>query len=377
MFTIEEAPSRLKPRIQILALGSDTHQRISWTQKGKIFSLRPKKDFKAIADFYQEAVRFLLKKFKVVPEIITYDPHPFFICGRQAHVLKEKYFSKAKLVPIFHHEAHVANFGIETGSKKKFIGIAFDGTGFGRNRHIWGGEFFICGAGFKRAAHFDEQALPGNEAAIREPWRTAFSILWRIYGKKASGAKLSFLKGIPKEKLKLVAEMLDKNFNAPLTSSVGRLFDAASALLNIKPVVQKEAEAAVELEKSALKFTSRCQAYPFRVHKKDGIFLVDVLPAFRQMAKDMGQKKSVSEIAYRFHLTIVQATLHVCGLLKRIYSINNVYCSGGVFMNRILTDELKKLMPKAGFSVYFAERPYTTDIGISQGQIAALMMEKK
>ena len=377
MFTIEHVPSHLKPRFEILALGTDTRQRISWAQKGKIFSLTPKQEFAYPDGFIRAASRFVSKRFGLSPRIIAFDPHPFFACGQEAGLLKEKYFPKCILKPIFHHTAHVANFGIEVSPKKRFIGVAFDGTGFGPDRHVWGGEFFIYDLStFKRVAYLEEQPLPGNESAIKEPWRMAFAILYKIYGKKIYKMHLKFLQNVPSQKLKLVAQMLDKNFNAPFTSSAGRLFDAASALLDIKPVVSQEAEAAIALEKAAAHFAGKTQPYGFKLKKKNGFLVIDTIPAFRQMVEDLQQKKSVFEMAHRFHLTMTEVVWTTCTTLKKRLSIDHVYCSGGVFMNNILTEELSKRAVQNRLKLYFAKRPTTTDLGISQGQIAAVCMER-
>lgn len=375
MFHIEEIPCQLKLKFDILALGLDTRQRISWVYKGRLFSLGPKKDFVDLSDFYGQAVHFLKKKFDFKPKIITFDPHPFFVSCAEAPRIKKKYFPGAALCPVFHHLAHVAHFGIEEGPNKKFIGLAFDGTGFGQDRNIWGGEFFVYGRKhFRRVAHFDYQALPGNEKAIREPWRIAFALLYKIYGKKIYKERLGFLKDIPEKELRLIQEMAQKSFNTPQTSSVGRLFDAVAALLDIRIKVKKEAEAAVALEKSAAKFKGAPKLYSFGVKKRGGLSVIDVLPLFKDMIKELRQGKPVPKIAYQFHVTLAQIVYRVCVSLRSKYCTDNVYFSGGVFMNDILTKEIRRAFLKSSFHLYFAKRPTTTDLGVSQGQIAAFYM---
>ena len=375
IFQIERVPSPLKPKTDILALGADTRQRISWSQAGKIFSLWPKKDFVDIADFYFQGSEFLSKRHACKPKVLTFDPHHFFVCNQKSAAIKEKYFREARLFPVFHHVAHIDNFGFENGSSKKFIGIAFDGTGFGPDRRIWGGEFFVFeNRSFRRVAHLEYQPLPGNEAAILEPWRSAFAILYRTYSKKIFKLDLPFLRGIPGEKLRLLREMADKDFNSPQTSSAGRLFDAASALLDLKTAVKKEAEAAVALEKAASLFKSETDRYAADFKKEDGLIVIATTPLFRQIVDDLRRGTSVPEIAYKFHLTLAGIIGQTCGILRKKYRLDDVYLCGGVFMNDVLTREASKILVQDGFRATFAPRPATTDFGISQGQIAACVM---
>ena len=375
MFTVKEIPSQLKIRRRILALGSDTRQRISWADKGRIYSLAPQEDLSSIEDFYFKASAFLSKKIKLRPDLITFDPHPLFASSRLSVPLRQRFFKEAKLLPVFHHVAHAANFGIEAGTHRNFIAVAFDGTGFGADGNVWGGEFFVYAKGcFQRKAHFEYQPLAGGEAAIREPWRVAFAVLYGIYGRKILRMRPGFLKGVAEEKLDLVAQMVEKRFNAPLTSSAGRLFDAVSVLLALKTTVQKEAEAAVALERTAAGFKGNAPAYGFSVRETAGLSVIGLTPMFREMMKDIAKKRPVPEIAYRFHMTLACVIACVCSRLGKKYKTRNVYLCGGVFMNDILTRESGELLVKAGLRPYFAKRPATTDLGISQGQVAACEM---
>jgi hydrogenase maturation protein HypF len=376
MFTIKNVPSQLKPSCDVLALGADTRPMVSWSKKGRIFSCTTVREIVDSVDFYKKTLHYLAKKFSLNPEIITFDPHPLFSCRKIAVLLKKDFYPKARLVPVFHHVAHVANFGIEIGKNKKFIGIAFDGTGFGQDRRVWGGEFFIYeDKHFRRRAHFDYQRLPGNEAAIREPWRVAVAILYRIYSQKIIGMNLKFLKHLSKEDINLVCQMCAHQFNTPETSSVGRLFDAVAALCDMKIKVSKEAEAAIACEKAASLFNGTLKPYPFKILSQDGIFVVDVLPLFKKIVADLRRKESISKIAYRFHVTLAQSILAVCLKLKKDSGISCVYLSGGVFMNKILSRETEKLLCANKFQVIFANKNITTDAGISLGQIAACCME--
>jgi hydrogenase maturation protein HypF len=328
-------------------------------------------------EFYDAAARFLKRRYSFDPRCIVYDPHPYFVCSRGARFLSQKYFPKAKERAVFHHKAHAANFGIEAGFKKKFIGLAFDGTGFGQDGRIWGSEFFIYRPGcFQRAAHFAQLSLPGNEAAIREPWRVGFGVLYKIYGKRIFKMRCGFLKDIGGDSVRLVAVMLDRNINTSYATSAGRLFDAAAALCNIKTVVVKEAEAAIALEKAARRAPGSAASYPFEIRREEGLLCVDFSKMFPEILSDARKKTGRHVAARRFHLTVAVAIGRVLRILRQEHRINSVYCAGGVFMNDILTQDLDRILKEDGFEVLFAKRPTTTDLGIAQGQIAACVMER-
>ncbi|MFH1692253.1 MAG: hypothetical protein ABIC68_06810 [Candidatus Omnitrophota bacterium] len=378
MFIVEQISSRLKPKCDILALGVDTAQRVSFSKKGKIFELRPRRDFTCSEDFYDQMVAFLWRKVKAEFHVISFDPHPLLASRAFSAIIKKKYYSKAKLVPIWHHVAHAASFGYEADKSKNYIGIVFDGTGYGKDGHVWGGEFFVHrGHTFLRAAHFQYQPLCGNELAIKEPWRFAFGVLYGIYGLKDFPFDLACFKGVKKDTFKLFAQMVDKGFNTPLVSSVGRLFDAVSALLSIKTIASKEAEAAIALEKAGAKYRGCVdKAYSFKIKKQGGCFCVEPALMFEEIIRDLRRGLSVERIAYQFHVTLAEMMRQVCLLLSKEYKIKKIYCSGGVFMNNILCSEAKRLFEKEDLKLYFALRPLNTDLGISRGQIAACMMEK-
>lgn len=378
MFIIEQIPMRLKPKCDILALGADTRQRVSFSKAGKVFDVRPKSDFACSEDFYQEVASFLCGKVKTGFSVVSFDPHPLFVCNTLAAIIKKKYFPKAELVPVWHHIAHVASFGFEAGLNKNFIGVAFDGTGYGQDHRVWGGEFFIYkGRKFSRTAHFCYQPLCGNELAIKEPWRFAFGVLYRIYGLKDFPGDIECFQSIKNSTFKTLAEMVDKNFNTPQVSSVGRLFDAVGALLNLRAVAAKEAEAAIAVEEAAAGYAGGpVEPYDFKILKEKDSFRVDPALMFKQIVRDARLKAPVEKIAYRFHITLAEMTRRVCVLLSRKYNIKNVYFSGGVFMNHILTRQVKGLMKEEKLDSFFAPRPFNTDSGIARGQIAACSMEK-
>ncbi len=378
MFEIEKIPCGFEMPREVLSLGSETRPRISWSKRGVLFSLSQKGSSCGLSDFYEAASAYLLKKFKFVPEIITFDPHPLFCCGSAAAALKAEFFPKSRLVPVFHHIAHVARFAIDEGLKKKYIGLAFDGTGYGSDGNIWGSEFFVYSGGFfSRRAHFDYMRLAGGDAAAKEPWRLAAGVAFEIYGKDIFKRDPAFLKGIPKDRSRLVCQMLEKKFNIAYSSSAGRLFDAVAATLKIKSFTKGEGEAALALEAEAKKFPGAAVSYPFDIKEQESGLCVSFFPMFKEMIQKRSLSRFERQVASRrFHVTVASAAGRACRLLRKKFGINLVYASGGVFMNDVLCSDLENILRSDGFKLIFAKRPFNTDLGISEGQIAAICMDK-
>jgi len=378
MFEIEKIPSGFKMATEVLSLGSETRPRISWNSGGVLFSLSQTGPSRGFADLYEAASLYLLKKFKFVPEIITFDPHPLFCCGRAAATLKAKFFPRSRLVPVFHHIAHVARFAIDEGLKKKYIGLAFDGNGYGSDGNSWGSEFFIYSGGvFSRRAHFDYMRLAGGDAATKEPWRLAAGVAFEIYGEDIFKRDTAFLKGIPKDRLRLVCQMLEKKFNIAYSSSAGRLFDAVAAMLKIKSFAPREGEAALALEAEAKRSYGAAVSYPFDIKEQKSGLCVSFLPMFKEIIQKRSFSRSERQVvSRRFHVTVASAAGRACRLLRKKFGINLVYASGGVFMNDVLCSDLKEILRSDGFKLIFAKRPFNTDLGISEGQISAICMDK-
>ena len=222
-------------KTRILALGAQSKGSFCLIKNGKLHVSNSFGDLSEAENFHRFEKE--IKKIKPEPKLIACDMHPEYASTKLANNL-------AKSVKrIQHHEAHVASCIADNNIKGKIIGIAFDGTGFGRDANIWGGEFFVGSIkDLKRAAHLKYASMPGGEAAVREPWRMAFSYL--------RASNLANLTRLDKEKTRLLAQMMDKDINSPLTSSMGRLFDAVSSLVGICDRAEYEGQAAVELERA-------------------------------------------------------------------------------------------------------------------------------
>ena len=230
----------------ILAVGGELKNTICYTRRNTAFLSQHVGDLENVESygFFGETVHHLGQILEIEPEAIAYDLHPGYFSTQWA-----KKQTGIRLVGVQHHHAHIASCMAENHLDGKVIGFALDGTGYGTDGHIWGGEVLVADyAGFERAAHFEYVAMAGGEAAIREPWRMAISYLWHHFGRDFIPRDLAFLRERNPRSVELICQALEKKINSPLTSSAGRLFDAISALCEVRSIANYEGQAAIELE---------------------------------------------------------------------------------------------------------------------------------
>jgi hydrogenase maturation protein HypF len=259
----------------------------------------------------------------------------------------------------------------EHGLREPVIGVAFDGTGYGTDGAIWGGEFLVGDyREFRRAAHLRYVGMPGGDRAVREPWRMAVAHL-----ADAQGEGKSLRQRLEPAALRTVERMLERRFNTPPTSSAGRLFDAVAALAGVRDRVSYEGQAAMELEWLATEVPVD-GSYPFDVVEvregdADEITLVlDTRPLIRAVAQDAGKGVAAGIIARRFHSTVAEVIAAVCGRLRQVTGLGAVALSGGVFLNALLTREVCVRLGGEGFRVYRHRLVPPNDGGLSLGQLA-------
>ncbi len=360
-----------KKRSECLALGAQSKASFCLVKNGVAYLSGPCGDLGDLrnVELFEKGVASLRRRCKSRPGIIACDLHPEYISTRLAEDMAEK---GARLKPVQHHEAHVASCMADNAVKGAVIGIAFDGTGFGRDGNVWGGEFFTGSIkGFKRAAHLKYIPMPGGEASIKKPWHMAWSYLYNIYGMRFKGLKIDFLRGLDRAKIDLLVQIIDKKINSPLTSSMGRLFDAVSSLLGICYAAEYEGQAAIELEKAIKRQATRDNGqgkYTFRYKDKHGVIVIDWVPVIRGIIKDIQARKGKAEISLKFHNAICAMIKEVCILLRKKYKISKVCLSGGVFQNRYLTSRTKPLLEEEGFKVYSHKKVPAHDGNIALGQ---------
>ena len=306
-------------------------------------------------EFFKETVKDLLSLFEVEPEVVVSDYHPGYFTTKFG-----KEFFGERLVQVYHHHAHAVSVMAENEVPldKKVIAFSFDGTGYGTDGKIWGGEVLIAGyTEFERALHLKYFPLPGGDRAVKEPYRVAVSLL-----KAVGESPENYLKVEPK-KLFFVSQMVEKGINSPLTSSMGRLFDGVSAILGIRYAVNYHAQGAILLEEvsSASKET---RSYPFKIENGE----IDWRELVSAIVSDLKRGVPVSDIGMKFHNTVVEMVLRSAEILREETGIDTVALSGGVFQNRILTEKCLRELPARGFKVLVHQVVPPNDGGLSLGQ---------
>jgi hydrogenase maturation protein HypF len=250
----------------------------------------------------------------------------------------------------------------------RVIGFALDGTGYGTDGRIWGGEVLLADyADFERAAHFAYLPMPGSGAAIREPWRMAVSYLLRQFGHEVSQLRIPFVEQIPRRKLQTVVQMIERGVNSPLTSSCGRLFDAVAALINLRHEVNYEAQAAIELE-MCRDIAAADQPYTFAITEQSGVLQIDPGPVFGAIVNDLKGSATQGVISQRFHDGLVRVLAQVARLLRKRTLLNRVCLSGGTFQNVYLSTRLEQQLRDDGFDVFTHSEVPAGDGGLSLGQ---------
>src|SRR5580704_13672310 len=313
--------------------------------------------------FFQEAVEHLQRILEVQPKIIAYDLHPDYFSTRWA---QER--TGVELVGVQHHHAHVAACMAENHLDGKVIGIALDGTGYGTDGAIWGGEVLVTDyAGFERAAHFEYVPLPGGAAAIHEPWRMAVSYLAKHFGKDVEKLGLPFLAEIDSRKLSVVLQMMEREINSPRTSSCGRLFDAVAALVGLRGTVNFEAQAAVELEMAARDSGSEA-AYPLDLNLHGAIWQIGTKSLLEWLVRDVRKQTNVAEISRKFHNGLALVLVEAAEKIRERTKLNRVCLSGGCFLNALLLETMIAEMKERSFEVFFHTEVPAGDGGISLGQ---------
>ncbi len=304
--------------------------------------------------------------FRVQPEILAYDEHPNYMATRYALARAEN--ESLAAVGVQHHHAHIASCMAENGfsGEEAVIGVAFDGTGYGSDGAIWGGEFLICDyAMYQRAAHLDYIALPGGDAGTRKPARVAVAYLLKAGIPLDNDlAPLSTLTEIEQG---VLVRQINTNFNSPPTSSMGRLFDAVSSITGVRQEVNYEGQAAIELE--AIADPDENYGYQFDVRLEDGPpYLIDSAPLIRSVVNDIRSGYHPGVISARFHNGVANLIYEVCLSLRKEHGINNVALSGGVFQNVTLLACTLKYLEAADFCVYTHHLIPPNDGGLALGQ---------
>jgi hydrogenase maturation protein HypF len=332
-------------------------------------------------EFFEHSLAHLMHTFEIEPQTVVHDLHPGYLSTSWA-----KQFASdrgLRRIAVQHHHAHIAACMAEHAATGRFIGLSLDGTGFGTDGRIWGGEVLICSLDhFDRFAHLEYVSMPGGEAAIREPWRMAFAHL------KAAGfsdGEAGELTGATDQELRLLSRMIERGINSPLTSSLGRLFDAAAAVILKRRKVDYDAQAAIEMEGIAVNEPATLgrpdyipQLRPPNAENGNASTL-QLPDLWHALVEDLRNNVPRQEIAARFHSGIAQGLIAATVGARESTGITQVALSGGCMHNRRLARLLRSGLEEEGFQVLEHRQVSPGDGGLSYGQaaVAAAILERE
>ncbi|ABR35148.1 carbamoyltransferase HypF [Clostridium beijerinckii] len=316
---------------------------------------------------FKYVLKHICNLFDINSDVLAYDMHPAYSSTKYA---KEK---KMRKIEVQHHHAHMVSCMAEHSIYDSVIGIIFDGTGFGLDGAVWGGEFLVGNRRvFKRAGQLKYVNLQGGEQAIKEPWRCASSYLYALgYDPE------KIIQGVDNEKIKVVKQALDSKINCFVSSSVGRLFDTVAALCGIRNSISYDGQAAIELE-NIIDYKIK-ESYSWDIKEENGIFNIQYKSIIEGILGDIQKKELISKISSKFHNSLIKASCDLVCKLREKEHIDKVVLSGGVFENHYLLKGIYVNLIKQGFKVFYNEQIPTNDEGISFGQlhVANAILEKK
>jgi hydrogenase maturation protein HypF len=307
-------------------------------------------------DYFKRTIRHFIDFYRLEPEAVACDLHPDYLSTRYAQEFALR--RRIPLVKVQHHHAHMLSVMAEHGITRRCIGVILDGTGYGTDGNIWGGEFLVGDAsGYSRAGHLRYLRLPGGDLASRETFRSAISLLSESIGKRdlrrRYGAKT----------VDTVLTALKSGINTPYSSSAGRIFDAAASVLGLCQISSYDAEAPMRLESAATGLAPR-RAYPWTIERTDGLRILDFRPTFFELWRRRNEASASAD----FHWTFASALTDMIAGIAKETRLKDVVLSGGVFQNAILLEALVKKLQKGKFRVFIHGRVPANDGGLALGQ---------
>jgi len=374
-------PVFLRKRVpSVLAVGGELKNTICLTKGDRAFLSQHVGDLENMEtlNFFEECVRHLSRILRIEPVALAHDLHPDYLstqwaAGQEGMVR----------IGVQHHHAHIVSCLAENGRDEKVIGLSLDGTGYGDDGHVWGGEVLIADlASYERVGHLLYRPMPGGTLAIKEPWRMGVAYLYGVYQNNGWDGKgdedffkwlgeLPFVKRVGLEKIRGVTRMIRRGINVPQTSSLGRLFDGVAALTGLRERVAFEGQAAMELEMAMENATWNGKTedgYAFKMIEKEEKILISPDSVVRQIVEDVVRGVPVGEISLKFHIGLVKLFLGVCRMVRDRTGIDVVALSGGCFQNRFLLENISTVLDEAEFSVLTHSQVPTNDGGLALGQ---------
>ena len=353
LFMTKKGPS-------ILAVGGELKNVVGLSKDEKVFLSQHIGDLENLEafEFFQMTIEHIKQIFEIEPELIVHDLHPEYLSTKWARE------QNIPLLGAQHHHAHLAACMAENNIDEPVIGIIMDGTGYGTDGTIWGGEFLIGDAsGFERKAHFEPMPLPGGEAAIKSPWRIGLSYLHQVFGKN-----LPDIPTLKDRDIQPIIQMLEANINSPMTSSCGRLFDAVAALSGGRQEIRYEAQAAIEFMQAAQnKLGNDFSAFPS--HFSGSTRVIGMKTIMETLISRISSGQSYSQLSQWFHNSLVHTFADLTDSLRTETGINKVILSGGVFQNRLLFESLVGKLETGGYEVFTHKQVPTNDGGLALGQV--------
>ena len=345
----------------VLAVGGELKNAICITKGSSAFLGQHVGDLENLSafEFFQESVAHLENILKVRPEAIAYDLHPGYMSTQWALQQQD-----IRTIGVQHHHAHIASCMAENHVTDPVIGIVLDGSGYGTDGHVWGGEVLVADFGsFRRAAHLEYVPMPGGAQAIREPWRMAVAYL--LHADSLDTGR-GFLGAIPDKNIAVVEQMVQQQIRSPLTSSCGRLFDAVAALTGLRNEVNYEGQAAIELE-ACCGADEEEREYSFSL-RRDECIEIGTSSLIQQILEDLCQGVSSATISRRFHQGLATVLAEVAGEIAESMGIRTVCLSGGCFLNQRLLEFLHTRLAQKNLTVLTHSQVPPGDGGLSLGQ---------
>jgi hydrogenase maturation protein HypF len=303
------------------------------------------------------------------PEIVAYDLHPDYVSTKVAAQLATEWPGVSS-IGVQHHHAHIVSCMAEHGLEGPVLGVALDGTGYGLDGTIWGGEILVAESDtFRRAGWIQPIPLPGGARAVLEPWRVGLSYLYRAFGPDIYDLGIDAVTHQERKKLDLIIKMIEHGINAPLASSCGRMFDAVAAILGVREHVQYEGEAAMELERLVKgEWNSNQPRYSFALNHQDNVTIIDPATMVFELVRDCREHIDADECSLKFHNGLIDVYATALTAIAEKTNIQTVVLSGGCFLNKYLRNGLRSQLESQGFSVFLPHHLPVGDPGISLGQ---------
>jgi hydrogenase maturation protein HypF len=400
-----EASAQAEHPTPILAVGAHLKNTIALAVDEQVFLSQHIGDLETDLAYaaFERVIADFSRLYGVTPAVVAADLHPDYLSTKFARALVAAKPSEPdrprspadasdrpvhsrergpsalspRLISVQHHLAHVLSCMVENELEPPVLGVAWDGTGYGLDGSIWGGEFIVVTeAAWERVAALRPFRLPGGDQAIKEPRRAALGLLWEHLGAEAlARADLAPIRVFSLVELDLLKTMLTRGVNAPLTSSVGRLFDAVASLAGLRQIARFEGQAAMELE-FAMTDLQSIEPYPFQLSKTNRgrrTFVLDWAPMLGALLSDLARRASTAEISPRFHHGLAEAIVAVA---QQVH-LERVVLSGGCFQNARLVELAVAGLQKAGFRPYWHQRVPPNDGGIALGQVLAAKRQGK